>query len=386
MDYRMLITYIMVDIFCIIIVGVIKQNITTDSGSELEVRMLRRSLWSYIIFMIAGLTGLITENADLYYLRGIDYAANIISLTCLDLSAFYWFIYVQLCVNKDFMRKKFRVITYIPIIIVLVLCISSPFTGWAFYINNENEYVCGPMFMFVSITPLVYDVASTVTAYYRGFHEKSSLKRKRYLNYGSFIYFPLIASVLQIWLSGMPILAPAVAAAYYIVFVSGQKDMIYNDSLTGLNNRRRAMMYIEEKMPYTSKENPFTVFMIDGNKFKAINDTYGHIEGDSAIVCLGQAVEQVALQNKLFCARYGGDEFLMLKSGECFFDRESIGAAINERLKQICDEQKKKYTLSVAVGFYTSFDSSETSDTIIEMADDKLYAVKAERAGAAAGN
>ena len=124
MDYRMLITYIMVDIFCIIIVGVIKQNITTDSGSELEVRMLRRSLWSYIIFMIAGLTGLITENADLYYLRGIDYAANIISLTCLDLSAFYWFIYVQLCVNKDFMRKKFRVITYIPIIIVLVLCIS----------------------------------------------------------------------------------------------------------------------------------------------------------------------------------------------------------------------------------------------------------------------
>ena len=67
MDYRMLITYIIVDIFCIIIVGVIKQNITTDSGSELEVRMLRRSLWSYIRFMVAGLTGLITENADLFF-------------------------------------------------------------------------------------------------------------------------------------------------------------------------------------------------------------------------------------------------------------------------------------------------------------------------------
>lgn len=379
MDYRMLITYIIVDIFCIIIVGVIKQNITTDSGSELEVRMLRRSLWSYIIFMVAGLTGLITENADLFYFKGIYYLANMISLTCLDLSAFYWFIYVQLCVNREFMRKKLRMFTYIPMIVVVILCLASPLTGWAFYINEENEYVRGPMFMFVSVTPLVYDVASSVTAYYRAHKEKQILKKKRYLNYGSFIYFPLIASVLQIWLSGMPILAPAVAASYFIVFVSGQKDMIYNDSLTGLNNRRHAMMYIEEKIPTTSHDNPFTVFMIDGNKFKRINDTYGHIEGDSAIVCIGQAVEKVGHKNRLFCARYGGDEFLMLKSGECSFDRESIGDEINKELERICAEQNKKYKLSVSVGFYTACDSGETADAVIKKADDELYRAKERR-------
>lgn len=379
MDYRMLLTYIIVDIFCIIIVGVINRNITTDSGSELEIRMLRRSLWSYIIFMLAGLAGLITENTGFLYSKGLAYASNIISLTCLDFSAFYWFIYVQLCVNKNFMKKKLRVLTYIPIFIVVVLCVSSPFTGWAFYINNENEYMRGPMFMFVSVIPLVYDVASSVTAYYRGLHEKRSVKRRRYFNYGSFIYFPLIASILQIWLSGMPILAPAVAAAYYIVFTSGQKDMIYNDSLTGLNNRRRAMMYIEEKMAETSPDNPFTIFMIDGNKFKMINDTYGHIEGDSAIMCIGQAVEQVSLKYRIFCARYGGDEFLMLKPGECPFDKESIGSEINEILRQICVEQKKTYTISVSVGFYTSIDNAETSDTVIKMADDKLYEAKAKR-------
>lgn len=380
MDYRMLLTYIIVDIFCIIIVGVIKQNIATDSGSELEVKMLRRSLWSYIIFMLAGLTGLITENTHILYSKGIDYLSNIISLSCLDFSSFYWFIYVQLCVNKEFMKTKLRVITYIPIFIVVFLCISSPLTGWAFYINNENEYMRGPMFMFVSVTPLVYDVASSVTAYYRGFHEKHSIKRKRYFNYGSFIYFPLIASILQIWLSGMPILAPAVATAYYIVFVSGQKDMIYNDSLTGLNNRRRAMMYIEEKMTETSPDNPFTVFIIDGNKFKMINDTYGHIEGDSAIICIGQAVEQIGSEHRLFCARYGGDEFLMLKSGKCLFDKAGIENELNERLRQICIEQEKSYPLSVAVGFYTSLDNKETSDTMIKMADEKLYEAKAKRA------
>lgn len=379
MDYRMLITYIIVDIFCIIIVGIINQNITTDSGSELEVKMLRRSLLSYIVFMIAGLIGLIMENISPIYFKSIDYISNIISLTCLDFSSFYWFIYVQLCVNKEFMKKNLRVLTYIPMFLVVILCVSSPLTGWAFYINNENDYVRGPMFMFVSVIPLIYDVASTITAYYRGFHEKRSIKRKRYFNYGSFIYFPLIASVLQIWLSGMPILAPAVAAAYFIVYTSSQKDMIYNDSLTGLNNRRCAMIYIEEKMSAKSPANPFTVFMIDGNKFKTINDTYGHIEGDSAIVCIAQAVEQISYKHHLFCARYGGDEFIIVKSGEYSFDRESIGTEINEILKQMCADQKKPYTISVCTGFYTSFDNTESPDMVIKMADKKLYEAKVKR-------
>lgn len=379
MDSRMLLTYIIVDIFCIIIVRIINQNIITDSGSELEVKMIRRSLNSYILFMIAGIAGLIAENAGLTYSRIIDYASNIISLTCLSFASFYWFIYVQLCVNKNFMQKKLRVLTYIPMFIVAVLCISSPLTGWAFYINDKNEYVRGPMFMLVSTIPLLYDVASSVTAYYRGFREKQLSKRRRYFNYGSFIYFPLIASVLQIWLSGMPILAPAIATAYYIVFTSSQRDMIYNDALTGLNNRRRAMMFIEEKMPETSSDNPFTTFIIDGDKFKQINDTYGHIEGDFAIVCIARAVEHTAHKYDLFCSRYGGDEFLILKSGKCTFDAESIGSEINEYLKQICIEQKKAYTLSVSIGSYTSFDSGESADTLVDKADEMLYRSKAKR-------
>lgn len=277
------------------------------------------------------------------------------------------------------MKTKLRAFTYIPMFIVVVICVSSPLTGWAFYINAENDYVRGPLFMFISVVPLIYDVASTTTAYYRGFKEKSYLKKKQYFNYGSFIYFPLIASILQIWLSGMPILAPAIAAAYYIVFTASQNDMIYNDSLTGLNNRRRAMIYMEEKMSETSKDHPFTIFMIDGNKFKMINDTYGHIEGDSAIVCIGHAVEQAAHKNNLFCARYGGDEFIMFKSGPCSFDPESIGHEIKESLQQICKDQKKTYTLSVSVGYYTSSDSREMIDTVIRKADEKLYEVKKSR-------
>ena len=376
MDYRMLITYIIIDIFCIIIAVVISQSITTDSGSELEVKMFRRSVRSYIVFMLAGLIGLLLEKSDLFYAREFDYLSNVISLSCLIGSSFYWFIFVQLCVNNEFMKTKWRRVTYIPVCIAIFACVASPFTGWVFYISEGNEYIRGPVFMLVSIIPLAYDIVASVTAFYRGFQEKNFLKRRQYFNYGSFMFFPFIASVLQVWLAGMPILAPAIATAYFIVYNTSQKDMIYNDSLTGLNNKHRAMMYIEEKMVKTSPENPFTVFMVDGNKFKRINDTYGHIEGDSAIACIGRAVAQVCNKNNLFCARYGGDEFLLLKSGECHFARENIGNEINERLRQICEEQKKEYILSVSVGFYIAVNSNETSNSVIKMADQKLYDAK----------
>lgn len=174
-------------------------------------------------------------------------------------------------------------------------------------------------------------------------------------------------------------MAPAIATGYFMVFSSIQSDMIYNDSLTGMNNKRRTMIFMEEKLAGISKTNPLTVFMIDGDRFKSINDTYGHMEGDSAIVCMAEAIQHVCHAHNLFGARFGGDEFIMLKSGECSFDTETVGDEINSELQTICEEQRKPYKLSVTVGCYTAVDNKEEISTIINMADEKLYQKKEER-------
>lgn len=379
MDSRMLITYIMVDIFCFIIVFVIRKNLTTDIGSELEVRMLRGSMDSYICFMAAGLVGLTVEHGGLFYSKAIDYAANMISLSMLSMASFFWFMYVQLRTNKKFAAGRWRVIAYIPIMIVLLLCISSPVTGWAFYIDSSNSYQRGPMFMLVSALPLLYDLAASITAYISAFREKQISKRRQYRNLASFVYFPLIASILQIWLAGMPILAVAAAASYYIVFSSMQRAMIYNDSLSGMNNRRRAMLYMEEKMTGVSADNVLTVYMVDGNKFKYINDTYGHIEGDSAIMCMSEAIQAVCGKYDIFGARYGGDEFILIKCGGDSRDAAEIGEAINQRLWKICDDMHKIYRLSVSVGGYRVTSAEEGIENIIAKADKELYKNKAKR-------
>lgn len=373
MDSRMLITYIIEDIFCLIIVGVIRKNLTMDSGSEQEVKALKHSLLCYILLITAGLAGLIIENNDSFYSKTIDYLANMVSLSSLTLSGFCWFIFVQLRTNKGFITTKWKILAYIPIGIVLFLCLSSPLTGWVFYIDQANRYQRGPMLISISIISLMYNVLSSATAYVSAFKEKQISKRKQYFNLASFIYFPLAAGILQTWLAGMPILAPAIATAYYIVFTEIQGAMIYNDALTGMNNRRRAMLFMEEKLTNTSQDNPLTIFMLDGNKFKLINDTYGHIEGDSAIVCMAEAIQNICAKYNFFGARYGGDEFILIKSEKCSFNLDTINEEINTILLNLCETKKKPYNLTITVGSYTTNDGRESVDSIIKKADEVLY-------------
>lgn len=378
MDYRMLITYVIVDIFCIIIVSVLLKNLSSDYGSEQEVRAFRHSLNSYIIFMLSGLVGLIIENAAGFYLKWLDYIANIVSLSCLVLSGFFWFMFVLLRSNKRFVATKWRYLAYIPAYTVLFLCLSSPFTGLVFYIDQGNIYKRGPLFSVVSVIAFFYMLASTVVAYVHAFHETRLSKKREDMRLGSFIYLPLTASVLQIWLAGMPILAPAIAAAYYLVFSSMQSEMIYNDALTGMNNRRRAMFYLEERLSSADRSSPLAVFMIDGNKFKLINDTYGHIEGDSAIICMAEAVQKVCGMFDLFGARYGGDEFILIGTNANINDT-MVENEINRLLHQICEAKKKPYMFSVTVGNYTTTEKERSVDDLIAKADAVLYDRKRNR-------
>ena len=379
MDYRMLITYIIVDIFCIIIVGVLLKNLTSDYGSEQEVQAFRHSLDCYILFMISGLVGLIIENGSGFYSKGIDYLANAVSLSCLVLPGFFWLMFVLLRTNKRFVATRWRYLAYIPAYIVLFLCLSSPFTGLVFYIDKDNVYRRGPLFLVVYVISIFYMLASTIIAYISAFHETRLSKRREGIRLGSFIYLPFTASVLQVWLAGMPILAPAIAVAYYLVFSSMQGEMIYNDALTGMNNRRCAMLYLEERLMAVSQSNPLTVFMIDGNKFKLINDTYGHIEGDSAIVCMSEAVQRGCKRFNLFGARYGGDEFILIGMDAHSSDMVAVEDEINRLLHQICESKKKPYILSVTVGNYTTTDNEHSVDGLIAEADAVLYARKRER-------
>ncbi len=63
-------------------------------------------------------------------------------------------------------------------------------------------------------------------------------------------------------------IAPAIITSLFIIFVYVQRTQIYNDALTGLNNRKRLFFMLETKIPQADKEHPMILYLLDANRFK----------------------------------------------------------------------------------------------------------------------
>lgn len=90
------------------------------------------------------------------------------------------------------------------------------------------------------------------------------------------------------------------------------RDMAMTDTLTGAANRRSANDFMEKEYERSQKENmPLTVIMLDVDKFKNINDTYGHEQGDEVLKVITRIAKDLLREPDLL-VRWGGEEFLVV--------------------------------------------------------------------------
>ena len=153
---------------------------------------------------------------------------------------------------------------------------------------------------------------------------------------------------------------------------------IYTDALTDMNNRRKVEEYLLSQIESVSELSPLFIYIADVNGFKQINDTFGHIEGDYALVLVSDAIKNAVKRHNGFAARYGGDEFIWAirpeKDEE--YDPEVIAKEMQSALDEACKEKGKKYTLSLCVGYVRCVDRKKTVSDYLNEADKKLYARK----------
>ena len=92
------------------------------------------------------------------------------------------------------------------------------------------------------------------------------------------------------------------------------KTQISTDPLTRLNNRGQLAGYISQKSNIYHENRLTIVIMFDINDFKLVNDTYGHAEGDRALILVANALKEVTRNHSMpmFLARYGGVEFILV--------------------------------------------------------------------------
>jgi diguanylate cyclase (GGDEF)-like protein len=155
------------------------------------------------------------------------------------------------------------------------------------------------------------------------------------------------------------------------------------DVLTGLANRERFASRVEEKIASTVQPGEtFAVILIDLDRFKEINDTLGHIYGDSLLSELGPRLAELIGPDGLV-ARLGGDEFAVLPAGEAG-DLEALELAAVELLSCIqqplvVDELSLTVGASIGIARFP-VDGSDTQ-TLLRRADIAMYSAKSAQGG-----
>ncbi|MGE8497884.1 MAG: diguanylate cyclase domain-containing protein [Pseudomonas sp.] len=177
------------------------------------------------------------------------------------------------------------------------------------------------------------------------------------------------------------ILASLLLSAVVVLFtarrlVAPLNTLAHQDALTGLANRRlfdQCLSQAEDDLQ--RKGTPFCVMIIDLNRFKQVNDQYGHAAGDEALKVSAQRLRD-QLRKRDTPARIGGDEFAALLSG---VEREAVQHIVG-KLEQALAEpipyKQQVLHISVSIGFAIAPQDGSEAEDLFQAADAAMYADK----------
>jgi diguanylate cyclase (GGDEF)-like protein len=158
--------------------------------------------------------------------------------------------------------------------------------------------------------------------------------------------------------------------------------LISHDDLTGLLSSRSFFSELRREAGRAAIENrPFCVLMMDGDNFKSVNDTFGHLTGSKTIEEIGFSI-MTSLRSGDAAARFGGDEFaaflLDADLAQGLIAAERIRSAVEEYPFSILRQGEKKETHHITVSIGVASFPTDSSDPIelVEMADSALYRAK----------
>ncbi len=158
------------------------------------------------------------------------------------------------------------------------------------------------------------------------------------------------------------------------------EERAIRDSLTGLYNHNYLLDQLGREVSIARRYNtPLSVFMLDLDFFKDVNDSCGHPFGDFVLMEFSRRVQENLREADIF-GRYGGEEFLIVLPN---IDTEQAGAVAEKIRKTIADtvfsNDKYERYVTVSIGVYSGFgEETDSSGTVIDYVDNALYQAKAE--------
>ena len=372
-----LILYNLINIFCMLFIGLFMIFSNRGIHNKIQKRVLKLALSGLLVLFLSDTLwysmdqGGITQNLVMsYFLKTIYFLS---SCYC----GFMWFVYFEVTIKSDFLKKK-KMIFYSSSLLIIgfVLLIINIFTGIIFKLEWNNGalvYSRGILFPLIYAIIYVYIVVSSIRCIYCGLHNE--VDRAKYFIIATFPVVPFICAGIQYFYWRLPVACIGLVLSVSICYLEAIEEQISVDPQLDINNRRKILFYVHKAIHSSNTESLY-LFMMDLDKFKSINDTYGHLIGDQALLIATEQIRKVLLKyNKSQFGRYGGDEFIIV----CNISDPNL--LIND-IKEVLEEASSdlEYKLSISIG-YAKYDKSiKNIKDFILVADNMLYEEKEAKA------
>lgn len=169
------------------------------------------------------------------------------------------------------------------------------------------------------------------------------------------------------------------------------REMVTQDSLTGLGNRLSLHQWIDRELSRTRRhDSPLALMMIDVDHFKKINDELGHLGGDQILKTIASVFQRSTRGSDLLF-RFGGDEFTILLPHTDLQGAGNAARQIRRTLADVSDEEfglgkiNKGLRPDVSIGI-AAYQPGDTEESLLQRADSRLYHAKSQGRGAVCSN
>lgn len=329
-------------------------------------------LWHIIYFISDSMWAFVNDGVlpkNTFSVLLVNYS----NIVILPVVAYSCFLFAEISTRPDMTRKQIehlQVKLLIPIIAQALILLVSFIVAPDFWLDDKLE-PCDLYYMLLAIMPILYWITATIRGVIRAREVQNQPNFRTYLIVVSYTPGVLIAGGAQVFFAlTTPLFCFWCTFIILFVYLHLQNQLISTDSLTMLNNRNRLHDFLLQQR----EEKDSFVIMVDVDHFKQINDTYGHAEGDRALVLVSQALKKACeqLSYSMFLCRYGGDEFLMIAQTD-------VPDEVVKKIKDCLQEEVSKengarsYTIEASMGFARWDGRPDSFKESMVNADKKMY-------------
>lgn len=369
--------YTEASLFCIVILLMLLINDRIYSTQQEKQLCFNRAVTGFILYFVSDACWAAVLGGVLPRVRTLVELFNLTNHVLLSYVAYEWFMFMAASEKMPFRNdRRRRRLCLLPMVVSIAAMLVAYIAKPTFWINESGELNDWYYPMLIA-APAFYLITAFVFSVINARKAESRDETKQYWLIGIFPLGVMGFGMLQVFTLNAPTFCFGCTVMLLFFYIQNMQTMISVDALTRLNNRGQINRYLEQ-VRYRENAHVF-VMMIDIDRFKEINDTYGHAEGDRALILASEALKQTGehIKSPVFLGRYGGDEFMLILQNPGEGEQPAdVTQALRDAMAQKRQENRLRYALEISVGYDELRDKSDTMEACVNRADEKLYEEK----------